>query len=1145
MKLSPLIALRPVAIFMILAFAVLVPPIVVIPWWHSLTEHMEDNVKLHTLDLHSGLQSGVENIAKSLHSMNSSAINLARLVNLSLNQSKITISDIQTKVAPLLFEAFSVIPNMSEISYIGLEGLFFSYYRDQNQTFVVYSSSIPAFTLNARTRYVWYTQHVDPLAGKFYGDPIESEPLITPNERWIQEALRRDNGYASLETGWSSSRDLLVLNTVGINGRGVVSLGLPVKEVEGLFNGIDFHGGSLFLSSMDGKVFVEGLANTTMDVKNNGEYVSFSMRGDEDRTSQVGNVSCMELDSFDGKIRNSIFNFGDKSYDVYCSKLEIAGIQTVYGLVFPQDRLVSVVHKETKTALVLLIVMTVAMAIYVLSFVILMVRAAKREMHLCSALIKQMEATQQAERKSMNKSLAFASATHDIRAALAGLTGLIELSYLQVGPGSELDTNLKQMEGCAKDLVGLLNSILDTSKIEAGKMHLEEEEFDVANLLEDVVDLYHPVALKKGVDVVLDHCDGSIDKFSRARGDRGKLKQILTNLLSNAVKFTSEGHVLVRAWVRRPRLEKKIIYSNQNGWLKHLTFLFSKKNEESIMNPVQQNPNVMEYEFEVEDTGQGIPEEKRKSVFENYAQVRETALGHGGTGLGLGIVQSLVRLMGGEIEIVDKENGEKGTCFRFNVFLACEASSIGTTKEGDIEMGEASKSDNKNPNLGPTIHGPNPNLSVRTHSSKLSFLGSSPSLKHSPKLSFLSSSPKLEGSLVVLLIQNEERGRIARKFFESQGIKVSVMNQWEHLSPTLKKIKLKLTHSAHSSSRKSDHLSPRGETSSARSRNPPLLAPDRGARGFILLVIDADAGPLTELNKAVAEFREDLDIACCKVVWLDKPTSRNIDIQCHEIDPIDVILLKPFHGSRLKQVLKFLPEFGGTFPTKSKKENQNTTSQARRVGNLSHSHSLHCIDTHFDGGGASNVNSELPLIPSPRIPARHGMKSRKSPRQGNRPTSVSVSEIQEVHINPSDEKPLLGKRILVAEDSCVLKKVAKMNLQKLGATVEECGNGEEALRLVQDSLQNQRKHNASFSLPYDYILMDCEMPTMNGYEATRQIRKEEEKYGIHIPIIALTAHTAGEVGKMIEAAGMDVYLEKPLKPEHLLEAIRYIHELQR
>lgn len=123
-------------------------------------------------------------------------------------------------------------------------------------------------------------------------------------------------------------------------------------------------------------------------------------------------------------------------------------------MALPQKGLESFVTKNLDVAFVLVILMVGGIVLSLVAFVVLIIRAARREMCLCAALIKQMEATQQAERKSLNKSLAFASASHDVRASLAGITGLIDMSRDQVAPGSDLDTNLKQMEENTRDLLG-------------------------------------------------------------------------------------------------------------------------------------------------------------------------------------------------------------------------------------------------------------------------------------------------------------------------------------------------------------------------------------------------------------------------------------------------------------------------------------------------------------------------------------------------------------------------------------------------------------------------------------------------------------------------------------------------------------------
>ncbi|KAJ6972857.1 hypothetical protein NC653_033238 [Populus alba x Populus x berolinensis] len=1043
-----------------------------VPWWYNMIKHMKKHIDFNVHVVQSGLLSEIENVAKYLHPINSSAINLARVMSSSINGSKVLSSyDVENKVAPSLFQAFSIIPFISQISYIGLGGPFFSYYYEGNQTFAMYSNSTAS---NARN-FSWYRQPVDSDTGRVYEDAVKSLPFITTNASWIEQALNSSQGYASFESGWNSAQDPLFLNTVSLHGQGVLSLGFSAKALTSFFNNIELYGGSLYLATQSGKVLVGGLPNTQIMIKKNSVSL-YMTKLNADQIDHVGNVSCMPNN---GNLEDSVLYLEEAKYRVFCSQVEIVGVQLVYALAFPYNGLARSVKKSIKISLILFIIMIAAIFVSIVTFIVLVVRSTRREMHLCSTLIKQMEATQQAERKSMNKSLAFASASHDIRAALAGITGLIEICYAEVHADSELDTNLQQMDGCTKDLVGLLNSILDTSKIEAGKMQLEEEEFDLAKLLEDAVDLYHPVGMKKGVDVVLDPYDGSILKHSRVKGDRGKLKQVLCNLLSNAVKFTFEGHVSVRAWTQKPSLENKIIASNQNG--------------------------------------KGIPRENQKSVFENFVQVKETALGQGGTGLGLGIVQSLVRLMGGEIGIMNKENGEKGTCFKFNVFLdICEIPST-DIQNAKVDIEGDSMPDGELNYSKLTIQTPSPGLVIRTPS---------------PRLSILSSSPKIEGSHVVLLIQNEERQRSSQKYIKGLGIKVSSVKQWEHLHSTLKRIKAKQNVSPHSSSGKSD-LGLRSDHFNSRSmKDVPLSSMDgihqkpstsrsnnlRGAPGFVLLVIDAGAGPFQELCRVVAEFKKDLHSSCCKVVWLDKPTSRSINLRGFEqdlIDPRDDILLKPFHGSRLYQVIRLLPEFGG----------HGLISRSKRESAI-----------QAESTSKNEKNRKNPLLDDPDH-SHVRSKSRQSPTER---LPVKSSEIQEARGNLSKDKSLSGLKFLVADDNEISRRVTRHILKGHGATVEVCENGEEAFQLVRIGLHNQREHNHSIVLPYDYILMDCEMPKMDGCEATRQIRKEEKFYGVHIPILAFSADNSGGEGKKMEEAGTDGRVNKKINMEQLEETIRNI-----
>uniref|UniRef100_A0A803LF53 histidine kinase n=2 Tax=Chenopodium quinoa TaxID=63459 RepID=A0A803LF53_CHEQI len=300
----------------------------------------------------------------------------------------------------------------------------------------------------------------------------------------------------------------------------------------------------------------------------------------------------------------------------------------VYVLAYSSNRILINVLEHMKVELIPLITI---LWIGMFAFVTLLVKAERTEVQLCVAYMRKMEKTTQAERKSIKQSLAFASANHDVRGYLACIKGLTELSATDLPPSSQVASNLRKIDTCVEDLLSLVNSILDFSKIEAGKMKLEENEFSLAQLLEDVADLHHPVAMKKGVEVILDPCDGSIFKYSQVRGDRGKLKQILGNLLNNAVKFTSQGNICIKCQVKKPSYETSIIASNRNNLLNRLSRFFHENkrayNDLENMKTIKQDSNCMEFEFLVEDTGPGIPKDKRRLIFENFVKSKKTLLG--------------------------------------------------------------------------------------------------------------------------------------------------------------------------------------------------------------------------------------------------------------------------------------------------------------------------------------------------------------------------------------------------------------------------------------------------------------------------------------------------------------------------------------
>jgi two-component system, sensor histidine kinase len=258
------------------------------------------------------------------------------------------------------------------------------------------------------------------------------------------------------------------------------------------------------------------------------------------------------------------------------------------------------------------------------SFNHLQTKLGEREQDLRDAMYELQVARDAAEEANVLKTQFLANMSHEIRTPLNGVLAMAEV--MAMGDMDSIQRErleiIRQSGGL---LLSVLNDVLDLSKIEAGKMTLVIDNFDLEATLKTVRDSYATLATGKGLDFNVEVTDAAKGWW---RGDADRLRQITGNLLSNAVKFTSAGSVSVLADV----------------------------SSEGLC-------------FTVRDTGVGIPSEKLATLFEKFTQADNTATRRfGGTGLGLAICREFVQMMGGAITVESQEG--QGSVFTVRLPLA-------------------------------------------------------------------------------------------------------------------------------------------------------------------------------------------------------------------------------------------------------------------------------------------------------------------------------------------------------------------------------------------------------------------------------------------------------------------------------------------
>lgn len=255
---------------------------------------------------------------------------------------------------------------------------------------------------------------------------------------------------------------------------------------------------------------------------------------------------------------------------------------------------------------------------------------------LRKAIYDVRQAKEAADEANAAKSIFLANVSHELRTPLNAIIGYSEMLHDELDDDTDIDRpqfqrDLDKIVLSGRQLLSLINDILDLSKIETGKMELHSEEFSPAEVLQQVCDAIQPLLQERNNTLTLT----GLGRLPELHNDATKFRQIFLNLLSNACKFTENGDISVSAAPLEGR----------PGW----------------------------FEFGVSDTGIGMDEEQQARVFEAFVQAESsTSANYGGTGLGLAICREYCELMGGRIAV----RSQPGQGATFTVVLPADPASV-------------------------------------------------------------------------------------------------------------------------------------------------------------------------------------------------------------------------------------------------------------------------------------------------------------------------------------------------------------------------------------------------------------------------------------------------------------------------------------